>query len=784
MKYTWIFLLAVITACSPSNQNPKDEVITLEAKDGAFTGTADFGSFAHNASNAKLVTFTLKNTGTEPLAGPASLDNENEGFLISYTNCPSSLAKSKSCTLKVSFDPRNIAAGPHSANLNFDSIFVALSATKEAAPAPEVPTLTGQVQIQMAAVPVSTVDFGEITPKDAVIKTLTVKNIGSGAVLFPSVIVSSPDFTLSYDACSNKTVAKNGSCTLKVALAGSGKEGPIEATLSLEDLSVSLTGKVITPALAAQDPESSLSASIQLMDGTSVASSSKELGSFQGSQSQIVTLSAKNVGTIASVASAVGLSDSANFLLAYDACSNKALAKNATCQIKVVFSSSGKSSGDYSTILSFAGQSITLNASVSQPVPTCSGGQHLEDNVCVSNSRSCSPMPDGTTAGTQTYSSGSWGTCVASACAGTHTLSSGVCQPNGPVDYRTTDLLTPEERNYNILTNGDGVEFNLTMNTGNDYFGDPMALMSVQGSAYMTCDEYNQDDYYEVYIANDGDVEDLVNLGNALWNGGCDDSGGASPYQTWNVDSSRLGRAIYGEDMYVAIFKYDTVNWIPELVKVQTTGLRLYNTPPLFNPGYTSLMYAGWGNTYSADIYLHSLGIESTYVNYAPDVSYLYYWVDCDFSFSSAWNSNCQLNSNGEVHVQLEGDNSMCGNYSEEGALYLYPWNYVENYSAISIPISVSLPSCMCENYNNMEEDWNGHCVCKPTYVDNAGSCECPSNMMDMGNGCECDSGSGYYDDGMGSCQYMQCSDFTDEYSCQNNPIGYCSWDEEWQQCN
>lgn len=65
---------------------------------------------------------------------------------------------------------------------------------------------------------------------------------------------------------------------------------------------------------------------------------------------------------------------------------------------------------------------------------SCSSNYHTEGSTlanqnCYSNTRSCSPMPIGVTAGTQTWDGSSYGTCVATACntgAG-YSLSSGTC---------------------------------------------------------------------------------------------------------------------------------------------------------------------------------------------------------------------------------------------------------------------------------------------------------------------------------------------------------------------
>ena len=59
----------------------------------------------------------------------------------------------------------------------------------------------------------------------------------------------------------------------------------------------------------------------------------------------------------------------------------------------------------------------------------CATSYHVESSACVLDTRSCSPLPSNTTAGTQTWDSsmGAYGTCTASACASGYSVVGGVC---------------------------------------------------------------------------------------------------------------------------------------------------------------------------------------------------------------------------------------------------------------------------------------------------------------------------------------------------------------------
>jgi formylglycine-generating enzyme required for sulfatase activity len=60
---------------------------------------------------------------------------------------------------------------------------------------------------------------------------------------------------------------------------------------------------------------------------------------------------------------------------------------------------------------------------------TCSASYHVESGLCVSNTRTCSPLPANTTAGTQTWNSGasSYGSCTATTCASGFWVNAGAC---------------------------------------------------------------------------------------------------------------------------------------------------------------------------------------------------------------------------------------------------------------------------------------------------------------------------------------------------------------------
>jgi hypothetical protein len=356
--------LIVLSACSPNsgdqqNQSePNNDIVRLEAKSGMFTGANDFGTFAHNAATSKLVTFVLKNDGTEPLIGPAALD-DTTAFSLTYSNCPASLPKAKSCTVKVSLDPRQLPSGSYSVNLTFDTVQVALVAIKDAPPtAPTGPA----VQFLSGGGVITALDFGNITDKQNVLKTITIKNISSSPVNQLATLTG--DYLLSYDTCSGKAIAKNSSCTIKISLNGKDKSGDVLGNLAYAGENLALEGNV-TSVASGGGPAGS--PNILFYQDNAIISGTVDEGNIYPTTSKQVILTLKNSGTLASVAD-TAVSNNAMFQIVYNQCSNKSLAINATCQVRVVIS--GQNTAVYgvkTSDIAFAGATVKLSINVLDP---------------------------------------------------------------------------------------------------------------------------------------------------------------------------------------------------------------------------------------------------------------------------------------------------------------------------------------------------------------------------------------------------------------------------------
>jgi hypothetical protein len=355
MKNIFILSLVLLTAACTPQQNsknqpadPTDQVVILEAKSGILSGTTDFGTYEEGATSTKLITFSLKNTGDEPLVGPAVIDDSTQGFSVSYSNCPASLAKTKSCTIKVVFNARNLSAGEKAANLNFDSVYVNMTATINA------PVLTPSVDYLVSSAVVTSLDYGQLTTSQSVLKTITVKNTGPVAINETVTIPS--DFTVTYNTCSGRSLAKGASCSLKINLSGAGKSGVISGDVVYAGKTLALTGEVLSPASFSN---------VVMMNG-STQITSYDFGSLSGTASKQLILTIKNIGTGAAAAASASLSNT-DFSIVFNQCNNVSLAPNASCQVRVLFSASGKAANSYSGALNFGDKSLSLSAAVTVP---------------------------------------------------------------------------------------------------------------------------------------------------------------------------------------------------------------------------------------------------------------------------------------------------------------------------------------------------------------------------------------------------------------------------------
>lgn len=196
---------------SGTGQNP----ITLAPTSLAF-GTITVGS----TSAAKTVTLTNNESTSLNITHAASGD-----YSISSTTCGATLASKASCTMSVTFHPKQNG-----------SVFGAVTVTYNASLSPQEVTLsgsgTGGVVSPLTFIP-STLSFGNVAAGTSASHTVTVKNNSASSAKISS-IAASGDFTAA--GCVT-TLAPLGTCTMTVTFKPSVK-GTIYGSVAITDNTV------------------------------------------------------------------------------------------------------------------------------------------------------------------------------------------------------------------------------------------------------------------------------------------------------------------------------------------------------------------------------------------------------------------------------------------------------------------------------------------------------------------------------------------------------------------
>jgi hypothetical protein len=361
------FLVLSMVGCSKNNENNEQPDISLNAGVGVVTGSGDFGSMG--PKDSKILSVRITNSGDAPLVGPPSIDNNN--FSIIYQSGCASIAPGRRCDLKISFNAVGKPFQTFNGNLNLDSAFLALSATI-------LDPNPSQVY-SVSFSPISPLNFGTITDKQSIIKTLIIRNTGTTTIENQAVVLQTTNYSILSDSCSNKIIAPNRTCTLRISLNGTGKSGPINDLLSFGGPNIQLNGIVVSSSGASELG----SPNVQLLVDNAV-STSADFGSLEGNQSKQIIVVAKNNGNKASDASVAQLLSNANFSIAFNQCHNRSLNPGVSCQMRLVFSAAGKTPAQYSDTLTYAGQSLNLMGSITAPIVACSLSNSISNGIDIS----------------------------------------------------------------------------------------------------------------------------------------------------------------------------------------------------------------------------------------------------------------------------------------------------------------------------------------------------------------------------------------------------------------
>lgn len=197
-----------------------------------------FGPLNSSASLSKII--TIKNEGTQ--AEYMSVSLMGEGFSILSNSCSSSLAKNKTCSIKVSFKAG--ASGVEdiqklgTLSLN-NQKSISLSATILG-----VPVVTGSPDVRFydSSSMVSSINMGSIA-SGSVSKIIVLKNEGTASSPAPSLSGDS-SFSIISSSCSG-TLLSGKNCSMKISFSAVGS-GSKTATISSGGANLIISGSITT----------------------------------------------------------------------------------------------------------------------------------------------------------------------------------------------------------------------------------------------------------------------------------------------------------------------------------------------------------------------------------------------------------------------------------------------------------------------------------------------------------------------------------------------------------
>lgn len=236
---------------------------------------------------------------------------------------------------------------------------------KDQLPTEEVYNLDDlNISFSVAGSEVTLIDLQNLIQGQKKSVVVTIKN--KATVSTPSLTATvGSKYYLTSSTCQAKILKSNESCVLTLNISANGKPvGLVTDTLFFGMASVPVQTNIV-----ASSPAPTNNSSIVFYDGATALSSELDFSPVVNKFSRVITI--KNEGTTESVLASASLNNS-NFYLTSNSCSNKKLScptcqgiNPPTCDLTVNYSPTGKTKGQtYSSILSFAGSSITLKATI------------------------------------------------------------------------------------------------------------------------------------------------------------------------------------------------------------------------------------------------------------------------------------------------------------------------------------------------------------------------------------------------------------------------------------
>ncbi len=339
-------LLTVTHACGPGGDSPSDAAWGPDAPRYELFFEPNLVDFGDSCIGAEVppASLTLRNTGTAPIGSlEISLAGaEPDAFAVVANDCPATLASGASCTLTVGFVP--------SSDGRAGALLEARAPTASASAILAGATLAdceGLLSLSPTPEHFEDIVVGETSPPH----TFTLTNVGAEASDTLAVSLGGldrSDFAVARDACSGRSVAPGGTCTIDVVFAPT-HSGALMGILQVQ---ASVGGSVAAALLGtglARIADVAISPMMQNF-GTVLVGCPGASGVF--------TVTSTGAITTGPLAVALGGADASSFALVRDDCA-AGLAVGASCEIEVSFSPDRMGSLEATLDVDVAGRTVT-----------------------------------------------------------------------------------------------------------------------------------------------------------------------------------------------------------------------------------------------------------------------------------------------------------------------------------------------------------------------------------------------------------------------------------------
>lgn len=428
------FLSFFLLSCS--KENPSSSTSGTSPKisstklwrfgEGQVNGNLDFGEVPYASS--KLMTLNIKNEGTNPIVSELSITGD---FQIVYEKGCQNLQVGEVCVTKLFFSAINKNPGLYVGQITFGDYQGDLSAV--------VGTFdsSSNLSLKVNSFEINdTLDFGLLTYKESIIKTLVIRNNGGYPSSVDLALPSS--FTSVFNSCDHKPLAPKTSCLIKMFFSGQGKDGLVNEPLILGEQQINIVAQV-------EGRESSVANNSHLVvlinNSPLEVSSVGDLGTINTGSSFIQTVFLKNTGSDETPILSLTVNDG---VLLSNQCQNMKLSPNQSCRLMISLASNIKGVkqssivvNGYDTSKSFFIEYLvrspgdTIDCSDGLPfvdtafitwsgtsyssceVSTCLAEYHIEENQCIANQLSCQENGG---SGIKTWNGTSFSDCILSSC--------------------------------------------------------------------------------------------------------------------------------------------------------------------------------------------------------------------------------------------------------------------------------------------------------------------------------------------------------------------------------